>query len=156
MALRGADGARPHQGGSALNFVLDASVALAWCFEDEGGDYVDQVLDALRSDEAVVASHWELEVANGLLVAERRGRIESDEVPRVAKLILALPIVIDPTSRRRTLTAVHRLARTHGLSSYDAAYLELAVRHGIPIASLDGPLRAAADAEGVGVFGSPG
>lgn len=132
-----------------MNFVLDASVTLAWCFEDEGGQYVDSVLEALQSGEAVVASHWGLEVANGLLVAERRGRVRAQEVPSLVRFMLALPIAVDPPERARGLTSVHRLARTHGLSAYDAAYLELAVRHGVPLATLDTALRGAAESEGV-------
>lgn len=137
-----------------MSFVLDASVALAWCFRDEGGDYPARVLDALRGGEAVVASHWTLEVSNGLLVAERRGRIGSQEGARVVRLLLALPIVVDPVERSRALTATYRLARTRSLSSYDAAYLELAGRLGVPLATLDEDLREAAAAEGVEVFGS--
>jgi predicted nucleic acid-binding protein len=139
-----------------LNFVLDASVTLAWCFADEGGDYALGVLDRLRSGEAVAASHWGLELANALLVAERHGRIESGDVSRLTKFVLALPIAVDPVARRRPLDSIHRLGRSHGLSAYDAAYLELAVRHGIPIATLDADLRGAAEAEGVGILAVEG
>ena len=135
-----------------MNFVLDASVTLAWCFQDEGGAYADAVLTRLESGEAVVASHWGLEVANGLLVAERRGRMRSADVPQLVSALLALPIAVDPPGRARSLTTVHRLARTRELSSYDAAYLELAVRYGLPLATLDLRLREAAEAEGVGRF----
>jgi predicted nucleic acid-binding protein len=135
-----------------LNFVLDASVTLAWCFADEGGDYALGVLDELRSSEAVTASHWGLELANAFLVAERRRRIEAGDVSRLAKFVLALPIAVDPVARRRPVDSIHRLGRSHGLSAYDAAYLEVAVRYGIPIATLDSDLRAAAEAEGVGVL----
>ena len=110
------------------------------------------MLDALRASEAVAASHWALEVANGFLVAERRGRIAARDVAGLTKFVLALPIAVDPVARRRPLGSVHRLARSHRLSAYDAAYLELAIRYGIPIATLDSPLREAARAEGVGVF----
>jgi predicted nucleic acid-binding protein len=135
-----------------LNFVLDASVTLAWCFADEGGDYALGVLDRLRSSEAVAASHWGLELANALLVAERRGRIEPRDVSRLVRFVLALPIAVDPIARRRPVDSIHRLGRSHGLSAYDAAYLELAVRYGIPLATLDSDLRVAAEAEGVGVL----
>lgn len=135
-----------------MRFVLDASVALAWCFEDEGGAYPVRVLEALRASEAVVASLWTLEVANGLLAAERRGRIEPQEVTRAARLLAALPIAVDPVERGRALTTTYRLARTRDLSTYDAAYLELAVRLGVPLATLDGQLRTAAEGEGVEVF----
>lgn len=110
------------------------------------------MLDALRSGEAVVASHWGLEVANGLLVAERRRRIDSAEVARLTTFLLALPIAVDPVARRRGMEEVHRLGRAHRLSAYDAAYLELATRHGVPIATLDTELGAAANAEGVGIL----
>jgi predicted nucleic acid-binding protein len=139
-----------------LNFVLDASVTLAWCFADEGSDYAVGVLDRLRSSEAVAASHWGLELANALLVAERRGRIEPGDVSRLTKFVLALPIAVDPVARRRPLDSIHRLGRSHGLSAYDAAYLELAVRYGIPIATLDSDLRVAAEAEGVGTLAVAG
>ncbi|HUH13848.1 MAG TPA: type II toxin-antitoxin system VapC family toxin [Longimicrobiales bacterium] len=132
-----------------MNFVLDASVALAWCFEDEGGDYADGVLDALRTSEAIAASLWPLEVANGLLTAERRGRVEAGEAASFGRLLLALPIVIDPVARSRAFEATRAAARTHALSAYDAAYLELAVRLGVPLATLDERLGRAAEAEGV-------
>jgi predicted nucleic acid-binding protein len=112
------------------------------------------VLEALRSSEAVVASHWGLEVANGLMVAERRGRVSAAEAHRQASVLLALPIAVDPMSRARPLESVRRLGRAHELTSYDAAYLELAVRYGIPIATLDDQLRAAAVEEGVTIFGA--
>ena len=83
-------------------------------------------------------------------------RIAARDVPRLTKFVLALPIAMDPVARRRPLGPVHRLARSHGLSAYDGAYLELAIRHGIPIATLDADLRAAARAEGVGVFAEGG
>lgn len=136
-----------------MNFVLDASVALSWCFEDEGGDYGVGVLDALRSSEAIVASLWPLEMANGLVVAERRGRIDGAGSARFMELVLSLPIVVDPVSRSRAFTVTHALARARGLSAYDAAYLEVALRHGVALATLDARLRAAAQAEGVPVFG---
>ncbi len=139
-----------------MNFVLDASVTLAWCFADEGGDYALGVLHRLRSSEAIAAPHWGLELANALLVAERRGRLEPSDVPRLTKFLLALPIAVDPVARRRPLDSIHRLGRSHGLSAYDAAYLELAVRYGIPIATLDTDLRAAAEAEGVGILSVEG
>lgn len=135
-----------------MSFVLDASLALAWCFEDEGGEYPVRVLEALGRSEAVVASLWTLEVSNGLLAAERRGRVEPQEATRAAQLLMALPIVVDPVERSRALTTTYRLARTRGLSTYEAAYLELAVRLGLPLASLDRELNEAAVAEGVERF----
>jgi len=135
-----------------VNFVLDASVTLAWCFEDEGGEYAERVLGALRTSEAVAASIWPLEIANGRAVAERRGRLDPAGAARFMELVLALPIGVDPASRGSGLREAHRLARARGLSAYDAAYLELALRHGVPLATLDARLRDAAVAEGVQLF----
>lgn len=139
-----------------MSFVLDASVALAWCFEDEGGEYPEAVLRSLEGEEAFVPALWTLEVANGLLTAERRGRIEAHEARRVQNLLLALPIAVDPPARSRDFSAVYRLARARSLTSYDAAYLELALRLALPLATLDQELRPAAELEGVEVFGAGG
>ena len=139
-----------------MNLVLDASVALSWCFEDEGGEYALQVLDALRTEEAVVPTLWMLEVSNGLLVAERRGRTDSATVTKFTRLLLSLPLAVAPAERGRAFGETRRLARAHGLTSYDAAYLELGVRLGVPLATLDVALAAAGETEGVPRFGSPG
>jgi len=135
-----------------VNFVIDASVALSWCFEDEGDAYAVEVLRSLRSAEAVAASLWPLEVTNGLLTAERRKRIEPRAAARFARMLMALPIVIDPVARRRAFDVTLPLARRHALTAYDAAYLEVALRLGVPIATIDGPLQTAAHEEGVGVY----
>jgi predicted nucleic acid-binding protein len=135
-----------------LNFVIDASIALSWCFEDEGGDYAIEVLEALRTSESVAASIWPLEVVNGLLTGERRGRIAAADSASFLRLLLSLPIAIDPVARRRVFEATRELARKHGLTAYDAVYLELALRLGVPMATLDGALKAAAVTEGVGLF----
>jgi predicted nucleic acid-binding protein len=132
-----------------LNLVLDASVALSWCFEDEGDPVSDRALEHLRSDEAIVPALWTLEVANGLVTAERRGRLDAESVARAGSLLLSLPIVVEPAVRSRPFMAIVPLARKHGLSIYDGAYLELALRRSIPLASLDRSLRRAARAEGV-------
>ena len=135
-----------------MNFVLDASVALSWCFEDEGGEYADDVLESLRASEAIVASHWALEVTNGLLTAERRGRIAERTAASMMRLITALPIVIDPVTRRRAFESSYAFARRHRITSYDAAYLELASRMALPLATLDTRLRASAADDGVPIY----
>lgn len=137
-----------------MNFVLDASVTLAWAFEDEGGEYAAGVLKVLAAKEAVTSSIWPLEVANGLLVAESRGRMERIDATRFTRLLLALPVVVDPVDRRRVFEVTRLLAGRHGLSAYDAHYLELALRYGIPLATLDQQLGQAARAEGVEHLGS--
>ena len=136
-----------------MNFVLDASIALSWAFEDERTKGALAVLDRLRRSEAVTSAIWPLEVANALLSAERAGRIEPEAANRFSALILELPIVIDPVERRRPLDVVRHLARTHALSAHDGSYLEIALRLGIPLATLDTRLGDEARAAGVGVLG---
>lgn len=126
--------------------VFDASVALAWLLEEE-----DRPLDlgGLEDDDAVVPQIWQTETRNGLLLAERRGRVTLDEMYRRLESLLDLPISTDDAPDYR---AAFQLARTHGLTMYDAMYLELALRDGASLATLDRALRRAATAEGVGVF----
>ena len=133
-------------------FVLDCSVAMAWCFADETDAVADSVLDRLSEDTALVPSVWPFEVANVLLVAEWRGRIKAADAARFLDLLSALPITIDETTRERAWGPIVSLGREHGLSSYDAAYLELAMREGVPLASRDATLRSAAEASGVPVM----
>jgi predicted nucleic acid-binding protein len=132
------------------SFVLDASATLAWCFEDEGTVPAASVLERLRHQEALVPSLWLLELANGLVVAERRGRVTRAESARFLGLVGELPIRIDQTSTLNLASSVMELAREYELSAYDAAYLELALRLGQPLATLDERLRSAADRAGVG------
>ena len=132
------------------SFVLDASATLAWCFEDERTAPAASVLERLRDQEALVPPLWLLELANGLVVAERRGRITRAESTRFLGLVGELPIRIDQTSTLDLASSVMDLARQYDLSAYDAAYLELALRLGQPLATIDERLRSAADRAGVG------
>ncbi len=138
-----------------MNLVLDASVTLAWAFEEEGRELALEVLDLLDASEAVAPGIWPLEVANGLLSAERRKRISPPDANRFAALVMELPIVVEPTDRRRPFESIRLLARSHGLSAYDSAYLELALRLGVPLATLDRRLAAAARRAGGEVLGRP-
>ncbi len=135
-----------------MSFVLDASTALAWCFQDEKDDLAIGALDRLEDTEAYVPSIWSLEVATGLLSAERRKRISSAAASKAMRILLSLPIVPDPFERSRDFETTWRLARTHGLSAYDGAYLELAIRYGLPLVTLDERLRTAAIGEGLPGF----
>ena len=132
--------------------MLDASTALAWCFRDEEDDVAIAALDSLAESDAWVPAIWSLEVANGLLTAERRKRITASAAAGAMRLLLSLPIVPDPSERSRDFESTWRLARTHRLSAYDGAYLELAIRLGFPLVTLDDRLRAAALAEGLPTF----
>jgi predicted nucleic acid-binding protein len=134
-------------------FVLDASVALAWCLDDETSLPADGALDMLVADEAVVPAIWPLEVANGLRSAERRGRITVADSARLRELLLALPIHIVPTDLATALREVADLARTFDLSAYDAAYLALAARRGVPLATADDRLAHACTQAGVELVG---
>jgi predicted nucleic acid-binding protein len=131
-------------------FVLDCSVTMAWCFEDEADRYCDAVLGALSGGAAVVPGLWPLEVANVLIVSERRGRLRVEDAGRFLEHLARLPITIDPTvPDAGELLAV---ARAHRLSAYDAAYLQLAIRTRLPLATRDARMRAAARAARVGSF----
>ncbi len=128
-------------------FVVDASVTMAWCFEDEATPATEAVLDRLRSERALVPAIWPLEVANVLLVAQRRGRVSEAQIGRFERLLTQLPIDVDETST--DIASLVALGRTHQLSSYDASYLLLAERAGLPLATLDDRLTQAAARAGV-------
>lgn len=129
--------------------VLDASVALSWLLADESNDRADAVLERLETGSARVPQIWPLEVANGLWAAERSGRIREAQVQRGLEEMLALPIVVEVSETARIFGEVLRLARQHGLSLCDAAYLDLAGRLGLPLATLDQNLARAAQESGV-------
>jgi predicted nucleic acid-binding protein len=133
-------------------FVLDGSVTLAWAFEDETDDYAEAVADRLTEVRAVVPALWPLEVANALLVGERRKRTTEARVVQFLALLQSLPISLDDETAVRAWQETLHLARSNNLSVYDAAYLELAIRRGLALATLDGPLKRAASAIGVAEF----
>jgi len=126
-----------------MPFVLDSSVTLAWLLPDEGSAAVEQLADRLEQDSASVPSIWALEVGNALLVAQRRGRIKDDELARMIAALDGLPIEVDQEAARPALLTIVAVAKKLGLTTYDAAYVELAHRQGVPLATLDERLRAA-------------
>mgnify|MGYP001358264815 FL=1 len=125
-------------------FVVDASVVMAWCFCDAGNRYADAVLESLETGEALVPAIWPLEVGNVLLVAERKKRLSEASLVRFLALLRNLPITVEQETPDRMLTEIVSLARTHHLSTYDASYLDLAMRLGLPIATRDALLAKAA------------
>jgi predicted nucleic acid-binding protein len=133
-------------------FVLDGSLALAWCFPDEKAAYPQTVLDSLADAPAFVPSLWHLEVANALLMGERRKRCTPADVQKWLSFLGSLPITVDDETVARSWNDVLGLARSQNLTVYDAAYLELAARRGLPLASLDDRLNSAAGAVGVAVY----
>ena len=131
-------------------FVPDASATLPWRFEDESTPWSEALLERIQAGEEVrVPAHWPLEVANSLLTARRRGRVTSIQIDEFIEDLGALPIVLEPPSNPAQWPSVITLAERHRLTAYDAAYLELARRTGLPLATLDGDLQRAARAEGV-------
>ena len=112
-----------------------------------------EVLDRLRTEEAIVPSLWHLEVTNVLTLAERKGRIAVARISEFIALLETLPITVDEETPFRAFTEILGLARAERLTSYDAAYLELAMRLGIPLATKDNALRQAAAKLGVEVLG---
>ena len=136
----------------ARGFVLDGSITLAWAFEDETDAYAEAVADGLANVPAMVPAVWPLEVANALLMGERRQRITAAKVAQFLALLQTLPIAVDDETALRAWQDTLHLARLHHLTVYDATYLELAVRLGLPLGSLDDKLKAAATAAGVAEF----
>ena len=126
------------------DFVIGNSVIMAWCFKDETSQYADHILDRLEDSAGFVPSIWPLEVCNVLLVAERKKRIGEAGSTRFIALLSELPIIVEQESPERMIKDIFPLARKHKLSSYDASYLDLAMRKGLPIATLDKNLIAAA------------
>ena len=132
--------------------VVDASVALAWCFPDEASEYADLVLTALEGQTIIVPSVWALEVTNALLVAERRKRIKPPELRRFVELLRNPTILGHSQTVSETASNVQPLAREYELSAYDAAYLDLAIRQGPPLATLDNKLKTAGRSAGIKLF----
>ena len=110
---------------------------LAWCFADEQEPYAVAVLRLLENRAAIVPSVWPLEIANAFVIAERRGRLQPARTAELIAEIAKLGIEMDSHTSSRAWKETLTLARRHGLSVYDAAYLELAIRESLPLATLD-------------------
>jgi predicted nucleic acid-binding protein len=135
-----------------MSFVIDSSVALAWLLPDERGQAADALADRLVSAPTVAPAIWPLEVANALMTARRRDRIADRDVDRMLEVLFALPVDVEPPSGGDTLARVVAIARRHAITTYDAAYVELAKRRGWPLATLDARLKTACGSEGVGTL----
>lgn len=132
--------------------MLDASFVFPWLFEDEASPEADAMLALVGEQGAVVPTLWYTEVTNGLGMAERRNRLTRTEVQEAITLLEGLPLIVDETVPARAFDVVLDLMRTHRLTAYDATYLELAIRRGLPLATNDKDLRKAAPAVGVGLL----
>jgi predicted nucleic acid-binding protein len=133
-------------------FVLDSSLALAWYFKDEAAPYADAVAASFPASRAAVPVIWPLEIANAVLMGERRQRSTEAQATRWFGYLGSLPIAVDEETNDRAWSDVLNLARAHRLSAYDAAYLELALRRGLRLATLDDKLKSTALALGMSMF----
>lgn len=129
-------------------FVLDCSVSAAWCLQETESETAEKILALMSGADVLVPSLWLVEMANVLVVAQRRGRISPADAVRAENLLRVLPIRIDPV-RQEDLPRLRAVALEHGLTAYDAGYLEIAMRNRLPLATLDEGLRRAAKKAGV-------
>lgn len=136
-----------------MSLVLDSSTTLAWIYSEETTKAVGRVLDRLTEQGAWVPGLWKLEVANILEMSVRRGRHDTAFRDATLADLALLPIQVDPETDRQAWGATAQLASRHRLTLYDAAYLELAQRRGLPLATLDRELRLAASRDGVTTLG---
>lgn len=133
-------------------FVLDCSVAMSWCFDDEKIEHSKNILELFKQMRSVVPSIWPLEVSNVLRVAERQERITTIDSDMFLDLVNSLPIDIDAGLNTLFCRQILKITRKHAISSYDAAYLELALRYDIPLASFDRNLCLVAKKEGIKIL----
>jgi len=131
---------------------IDASIALSWCFENEASPETDAIAEKVRHAGAIVPGLFQLEIGNILLQAERKDRLSPSDVAVRLALLAELPITTDPETAGRSWRDVMALARSHALTTYDAAYLELALRKGAGLATRDKALATAAMALGAAVL----
>lgn len=129
---------------NVYNFVLDCSITMAWCFEDESTKDTDAILENLNHATAIVPTIWSLEVANVLLMSKKRNRITETQSASFIDALSMLPIVIDPSTTSRAMHSIFTLVNQLDLTIYDGAYLELAIREKIPLITLDKTLIKAA------------
>jgi predicted nucleic acid-binding protein len=131
-------------------FVVDASVVLTWCFPDENAALAHRVALMFKQGKSAIApSFWPHEVLNALLVGEKRKRISGDLLRTFLSDLAALPVVLEHFPANDVYSRVQALSRKHGLTAYDAAYLDLAQVSGVPLATLDEDLIRACGKAGV-------
>lgn len=135
------------------SFVLDSSVTMAWCFHDEATPATKRLFDRMGAEAAAVPGWWYLEVTNVLALAERKHRISLEQSAEFIALLESFDLEVDEHAPQRAFTNLLPLCRSHKLTSYDAAYLELAHRRRLPLATLDDELRSAAKKLGIEVLG---
>lgn len=134
--------------------MLDASLTLAWHFIDEVRPETEKLARRASLDGVVVPLHWHVEVTNSLLMGERRKRSTIDLTSRFIARLQTLQIEVDSVDESAVFDRILPLARAHGLTIYDALYLELAERRGLPLGTLDGPMAVAGRAVGLEILGA--
>ena len=134
-------------------FVVDCSIAMAWLFNDEATPKTAALLNRLATETALVPAWWFIEITNVMAMAERKGRIKPTESDAFIADLSKLGIERDDEAPDRAFTHLLALCRSHRLTSYDALYLDLAVRRNLPLATLDDALRKAAHKVGVRLLG---
>ncbi len=139
-----------------MSFVVDNSVALTWCFDDEATQITDDLLLRLMDEGAYAPLLWPMEALNVLLMAQRRGRITQEARRNCLAFLHALPITLDARTVSQAWAVANLLAERYTLTIYDAVYLELAQRLDLPLATLDADLRKAAKALAVPLLGVAG
>jgi predicted nucleic acid-binding protein len=139
---------------TAAAFVVDCSIAMAWLFNDEATPKTKALLDRLATETALVPAWWFVEITNVLAMAERKGRITPTQPDAFIADLGKLGVERDDEAPDRAFTHLLGLCRTHRLTSYDAIYLDLAIRRSLPSATLDNELRRTAKKSGVGLLGS--
>ncbi len=135
-----------------MTFVLDASMTLSWHFPDEHTPGRLIIADRAAVEGVVVPALWFLELANGAIIAERRGRSSAIDTAGLLAVVQKLDVEVDLQGNDHALIALTAIARAHRLTIYDSAYFEIAQRRGLPLATLDGPLSRAARAAGMEVL----
>jgi predicted nucleic acid-binding protein len=134
-------------------FVIDSSIAVAWCFQDAATPATNHLLERMVTEAAAVPAWWYLEITNVLALAERKKRVTAAQVAQFIALIESLDLEVDDQAPGRAFAHLLPLCRSHELTSYDAVYVDLSLRRQLPLASLDDDLRAAAKALGIEVLG---
>jgi len=132
-----------------MTWIADCSLAMAWCFQDEATPRTEALLDRTENDPVVVPLHWPLEVTNVLRSAVKRGRLTEAQSAQKAAALMSLALRYDPLTHQLAFTSTYHLAQKYKLTSYDAAYLELALRLGAALATNDADLIHAAKKAGV-------
>jgi predicted nucleic acid-binding protein len=134
------------------SFVLDASMALAWCFREEATDASEKLLRRMDAESAIVPAWWFIEIVNVLAIAERKGRLKSSEARSFIEILGLFTLEVDNEAPGLAFTHLYPLCRQYSLTSYDAVYLELSLRRQLPLATLDAHLAKTAKKLGVPII----